>query len=243
MARRQHIDGILRDWRYDPRTLNVRVVKGDDGRRVLQMRVDMGLLQLESEGRPDGERPGGSETYYDFLVGLSMSRGKSFELDEEQRDEVDREFVQFYHRRMCWLRLQEYRRAVQDADHTLGLMDFCKKHSPDEQWTLSHEQYRAFVLFHRIQAAALAELEDHRPEVAVQEVNLGLERMRQVFSDHGFEEVFDEDELVTRLSELRESIRQQYDVGATLEEQLATAVANEQYELAAQIRDQIARRE
>jgi hypothetical protein len=77
--------------------------------------------------------------------------------------EVDREFVQFYHRRVCWLTLRAFDRAVKDADHTLALMDFCLEHSPDDQWLMSQEQYRPFVLFHRIQAAALSKLEHQAP--------------------------------------------------------------------------------
>jgi protein-arginine kinase activator protein McsA len=41
---------------------------------------------------------------------------------------------------------------------------------------------------------------------------------------------------------LKEWLREEYHVGQTLEEQLAEAVAAEQYERAAQLRDQIARR-
>ena len=47
----EHIDPILRNWPYDPQTLSVRKVKGPDGRDVLQMRVDLGILQLEATGR------------------------------------------------------------------------------------------------------------------------------------------------------------------------------------------------
>jgi hypothetical protein len=68
MSRKQSIEQILKDWPYDPETVNVRVVRADDGREVIQMRIDMGLLQLETTGRPDGSRPSGHETYYDYLV-------------------------------------------------------------------------------------------------------------------------------------------------------------------------------
>jgi hypothetical protein len=207
------------------------------------MRIDMGLMQLEVEGRPDGTRPQGEESFYDYLVSQCLLEGDDLVLTDEQCTEVDREFVQFYHRRICWLKLQEYRQAVADADHTLGLMDFCVKHSPDENWTVSHEQYRPFVMFHRIQAAALAELEDSGPEAAVHQLNLGLTRLQQLFCDHDAEEQFEEDELVKRLTELRESLRREYSVGRTLHEQLADAVASEQYELAAQLRDELAKRD
>ena len=130
-----------------------------------------------NHGRPDGGRPKGFETYFDYLVSRALTVDE-FTLTNEQRAEVDREFVQFYHRRVCWLKLQQFRRVVEDADHSLSLMDFCLRHSPDEQWTLSHEQHRPFVLFHRIQAAALAEVEEQGPAAAVHEVNHGLAATR-----------------------------------------------------------------
>jgi hypothetical protein len=236
------IDRLLRQWKYDPSTVNVRMSKGDDGRAVIQMRIDMGLLQLEIGNRPDGSRPHGYETYYDYLLSESL-RDDEFVLTEEQCAEADREFMQFYHRRICWLTLRDFDRAVSDADHTLSMMDFCARHSPDEQWTLSHEQYRPFVMFHRTQAAALSKLEGKLPEAAIHEINVGLEHLRRLFSEHDAEEMFDEDELVLRLTELRESLRDHYHVGRTLQEQLQDAVATEQYELAARLRDELARRD
>jgi hypothetical protein len=243
MARAKHIDTVLRDWHYKPGEVSVRLVRGADGREVVQMRIDLGLLQLEVENRPDGERPGGAETYFDYLLGVAIHEGDTFELTEEQCGEVDREFVQYYQRRICWLALREFKRAVRDADHSLALMDFVKTASPDEDWTQSHEQYRPFILFHRTQAAALAALEDGGPEKAIEELNNGLDRMREVYTAAEVAEQFEEDEMVQRLSQLRQSLRDHYNVGRTLDEQLADAVAAEQFELAARLRDEIKRRE
>lgn len=242
MARRENIDRILRDWEYDPQSINVRMVKGDNNREVIQMRVDLGLLQLETTGRPDGSRPSGFESFYDFLVGEAVHRGDEFVMSEEQCSEADREFVQFYHRRNCWLRLRQFRFAVDDADHTLGLMDFCRDHSPDEQWTVSHEQYRPYVIFQRTQAEALAELEEKGPHQAVIAIDKGLDRIKEVFAEHEAEEHFEDDEMVARLRELRDSLRDQFDDEAKLRQKLTEAVAAEQYELAARLRDEIAKR-
>ena len=243
MANGKHIDHVLRKWPYDPTAVTVRICQGADGRNVLQMRLDLGILQLETEGRPDGSQPHGCESYFDYLIGRAVAEGDGFKLSDQQCAEVDREFVQFYHRRVCWLKLQRFRQAMEDANHTLLLMDFCLRHSPDEQWTLSHEQYRPFVLFHRIQASALAELEEQGPETAVHEVNRGLQRMEQLFRQQALETCFEDDELVQRLIQLRESLRQEYGVGRTLQERLADAVAAEEYELAAKIRDELAQRD
>lgn len=238
----EHIDDILGGWEYEPYTLSVRIVQGQDGRDLLQMRIDMGILQLEMRGRPDGTRPEGFESYFDYLHTEALRFGEEFVMDEDQCNEVDREFVQYYHRRICWLRLQDYKRAAADAEHTLGLMDFCKRHSPDDQWTMSHEQYRPFVMFHRTQAHALRLLEDDGPESAIHAINGGLEQLRDVFEEYEAEEHFEDDELVSRLLDLRETLRKEYEVGQTLHEQLADAVAAENYERAAQIRDELAKR-
>jgi hypothetical protein len=242
MARAKHIDHILDNWPYDPHAVKVRVCLGADKREVLQMRLDMGLLQLEMEHRPDGTRPHGYETYLDYVLADAANRGPEFRLDEVQCLEIDREFIQYYHRRVCWLKLREFRRAMSDAEHTLSLMDFCLRHSSDEQWTAAHEQYRPYVLFHRIQAAALAELDEQGPERAIQEINLGLQTLEQTLVHLEGETELEDDELVQRLMQLRETLREEYGLGRTLQERLADAVAAEQYELAARLRDELASR-
>lgn len=233
------IDSLLRSWEFRPGEVTARLLKTRSGREVLQMRIDMGVVQMETDQRPDGQRPGGAETYYDYLVGEVIREGDAFRLSKEQCVEADREFVQFYQRRLCWLSLREYRRAARDADHSLAFMDFVREHSPDEEWTLSHEQYRPFVLFHRVQASALAVLEESGPEAAIAEINGGLVRFRELFARYDAEEQYADDELVKRLEEMRESVRQRFDVGRTLDEQLAEAVKAEDYERAARIRDRI----
>jgi hypothetical protein len=238
----QHIDRILKQWPYRPGEVDARLVEGGDGREVVQLRVDLGLLQLEVSGRPDGTRPNGAETYFDYLVASAIAEGDEFELTEEQCREADREFVQFYQRRICWLSLREYRRAVRDADHNLAFMDFCAKHSPSDEWTASHEQYRPFILFHRTQAAALAEIDDGQAERAIEELNQGLDRMRAFYVEHDAAERFEDDDLAERLNQLRETVRNEFHIDRTLEERLTEAVAADQYELSAKLRVEIAKR-
>ena len=233
------IDSLLRNWDFRPGEVNARLIKTRSGRHVLQMRIDMGVVQMETDLRPDGQRPNGAETYYDYLVGEVIREGDAFRLTKEQCIEADREFAQFYQRRLCWLSLRAYRQAARDADHSLAFMDFVREHSPDEEWTLSHEQYRPFVLFHRVQAAALAALEENGPEASIGEINQGLTMFRDLFARYDAAQQFDDDELVKRLQEMRESVRQRYEIGRTLAEQLAEAVKAEDYELAAKIRDRI----
>lgn len=236
------IDDELNDWPFEPGTVAARMVSAGGGREVLQMRIDMGIVQMEIEGRPDGARPGGQETTLDHLIQESLTAGDEFQLSEEQCAEIDREFVQYYQRRICWLSIQEFERAIRDADHTIALMDFALEHSNDEDWLVSHEQYRPFVIFHRTQAAALAGLEASGPEVAIEEIGRGLGRIRDVFANVDGQDDFDDDEMVGQLLRLQDWVREHYSVGRTLSEQLADAIAAEKFELAAELRDRIAER-
>ena len=121
-------------------------------------------------------------------------------------------------------------------------MDFCKQHAEDDQWTISHEQYRPFVIYHRTQAAALAAIEadeENGAETAIEQVDKGLDQMRFLFVEYEAEEQFEADELVQRLIDFRENLRERYDIGDTLAEQLSKAIELEDYESAAALRDQM----
>ena len=73
-------------------------------------------------------------------------------------------------------------------------------------------------------------------------INDGLALIEDNFEDMGWEDQFESDELVERLYDLRESLRSDFAIEKSLGEQLAEAVESEQYELAAQLRDELAKR-
>jgi hypothetical protein len=242
----QDIDRTMRGWDFKPGVVQARLVDAGDGRQVLQMRVDLGVLQLELNGRPDGTRPHGCPSYFHYLrhqANLSRRSEQPFKLNEEQCTEADREFLQFFHRRICWLALRNFERAVSDADHNLAFMDFVKEHAPNEEYALSHEQYRAFVLFHRTQAAAALAIDRNDAEKAIDEIQVGLEKIRAFFAEHDIEERFEEDEMVAELRRVEKKLREEHGIDATLRERLDQAVAREEYEAAARLRDEIRRRD
>lgn len=241
----QDIDNALKGWEFKPGQMQARVVQAA-GREVIQMRVDLGILQMETGPRPDGASPHGFPTYFAYLQNQSRvarKAGKDFTLSEEQCQEADREFAEFYQRRICWLALGNFSRAINDADHTLAFMDFVRDHSPGEEYTQAHEQYRGFVIFQRTQAAAALEVEKKNPEAAIDEVRVGLDRLRTFFAAFQAEEQMEDDGMVQHLRKIEKSLRGEYKIEATLQEQLDLAVANEEYERAAQLRDALRKRQ
>ena len=242
----QDIDFVLENWEYKPGVAQARLIQARDGRQVIQLRIDLGVLQLESTDRPDGARPHGHATYYDYLQEqsrLSRKAEQKFSLSDEQCLEADREFLQFYHRRVCWLALRQYGKAVRDADHTLAFMDFIKRYSPNEDYLNAHEQYRGFVLFQRTQAAAALHVEKNAPEQAISEIHAGIEKLRAFFAFYEREDEMDEDGMVQHLRHVESALREQYKIDATLEEQLQQAIADEDYERAARLRDALKKKQ
>src|SRR5437588_10157884 len=57
---------ILKDWPHENGNVKVRKITGLDGREKLQLRVDLGELQMEVTGRPDGEQPHNCESVLEY---------------------------------------------------------------------------------------------------------------------------------------------------------------------------------
>ena len=146
-GKRSEIKTLISSWKAGntkPGMPQARLVQAPGGRQVIQLRVDLGILQIETVGRPDGAKPHGFDDLFRLSAGTGAAARKgerTFSLSDEQCQEADREFLQFYHRRMCWLVLRQYARAIRDADHTLAFMDLVKRHSPNEEYLHAHEQY------------------------------------------------------------------------------------------------------
>ena len=62
----EDISYILGDWTYRPDEITVRIVDGNDGKRQIQLRLDLGILQMEFDGRPDGRRINDAASWFDF---------------------------------------------------------------------------------------------------------------------------------------------------------------------------------
>ena len=50
------ISNLTSGWPYDADEVRARWIQADDGTRKVQLRLDLGVFQMEIEGRPDGTR-------------------------------------------------------------------------------------------------------------------------------------------------------------------------------------------
>jgi len=242
----QDITDLLRSWSFESGRLTARRITGEDGRTRLQFRIECGVLQMETQGRPDGARPHGWESYLEHLVESDRrSRadfGEPLTLGDDDWGEIDRELKQYYHRRLCWLAIREFPRAIDDADHNLALMDFLREHTDDTRRSRGYEQYRPFILLHRTQAAAQMQLDLGDAEAALEDIREGSQRIRDFLQTRDPEDEADEDVHLQMLADIDKQVRRRFGIEKTLREELDEAVADQDYEKAARLRDRMQRR-
>src|SRR5256886_5517589 len=131
------LNTILKAWPFEPGMLKVRKVTGVDGREKLQMRVDLGVLQMEMAGRPDGQRPHGCESllnYHQNRAALAEAAGDEYELSAEECSELQQEGIQYYHRYVSLFQLNDYAGVIRDTQRNLDLFAFVDKHSQREDF-------------------------------------------------------------------------------------------------------------
>jgi len=238
---------LLKDWDYEPGTINVRKIRGADGLSKLQMRLDLGLLQMEISGRPDGIRPFGCESLLEYhLVLLRQHKLRNgtelgFHLTSRQCQELRDEAVMYYHRYLSLFVLEDFPGVVRDTARNLRVLDLCGKYAVEEQDRLILEQYRPYITMMNARAAASLHARDGRYAEALETVTKGLKDIRRFYKRFGQAAAFNVSNEARILKSFARDIRRKIPVDpkTLLETRLSRAVRREDYELAARLRDQL----
>jgi len=214
------ISRIIKSWEYEPNTLAVRKIIGDDGREKIQIRVNLGVLQMEVDGRPDGKTPHNSESlleYYNSLIEEYRRHDgttENFTLTEQDTKELDIEIIQYYHRRICLFALKDYILAKKDAEHNLQIMDIIKKYCKDGDYIEAHEQFRPFVIMERTRAAVLECINSRNYADAMNYITDAIDMIEGFYKEQGTSEdkITKSDELAM-LRKWRSQIHQDWEGG------------------------------
>jgi hypothetical protein len=241
------ITPILKDWEYETGTINVRKIIGLDGEPKVQMRLDLGLLQMEMNGRPDGSRPHGCESLLDYherrLRAHRRRNGSEtgFQLSEEHCQSLREEALMYYHRYLSLFVLGEFGGVVRDTARNLRLLDLCGKYADREQDRLVLEQYRPYILMMNTRALASIELERQNYRRAWSIVRSGLREIKAFFARFGQESAYKQANEVRILRRFGREIRRHLPVDPVkkLQRDLERAVRDERYEEAARLRDEL----
>lgn len=257
------IRSVLSAWPFSAEELKVRLIVGDDGREQIQMRLDLGLLQMEVDGRPDGQLVRGFPSWLDLHAKLQSEYdsqnpdGAPYLLESEDCAELMREGVQYYHRYVAFWQLEKYELCARDTRRNLRLFEFVRDHARYDRDKLQFEQWRPYVTMMHTRAVATPLLEMGLVDAALGAIDAGIEGIHQFLSDYG------QDAESARLGELmflrrwrREVLRSagrrvdaegdddpDDDPLLALRSDLERAIAEERYEEAARLRDELTRLE
>ncbi len=242
------ISHLLEQWDYQPGQVVVRRFKGRDGKEKIQLRVDLGILQMNAEGRPDGKRPFGYVSLYEHYqarlyrhVAAHDGSDEGFKLKPEDCAKLQLEALQFHHRYICLLQLEDYSAVIRDAERNLAVFDFVEKHAESAElaWALRQFQPQLLMVLTRARGAQALQGDDYT--LASRLVEEGLEQIRTFYREHGNPDGAEQSGEVVFLTDWLEEIRAKRPLSRreTLEKALADAVKNEDYERAAKVRDQL----
>ncbi len=238
---------LLKSWPFQQGRINVRSVPGKDGTPKMQIRLELGVLQLEMTGRPDGQTPHGHESLLHYhrsrLVEYSRKTGRAegFVLTEEECAALRDEAVQYYHRYVGLFVLENFDGVIRDTRRNLEVLDLCRDHASTEQDRGVLEQFRPYITMMRTRAEASKWVAAGEVKSALASIDAGLDEIRAAMDEIGAGDRFDQANEVQLLRGMREMLVPKLPVSQKMElqERLKAAILAENYELAAILRDEL----
>jgi hypothetical protein len=240
------ISHLLEQWDYQPGEVAVRKFKAKDGAEKIQLRVDLGLLQMNATGRPDGKRPFGHPSllqhYQSKLAKFRRTHGGNddgFTLKADDCAKLQQEAIQYHHRYICLFQLEDYAGVIRDTERNLEVFHFVNEYAESDELAWSLQQFCPQLLMMRIRAKGTLALRDDRHEEAVEAIENGLEEIRNFYRQHSRQDLAEQSGEIQSLESWLHEIHSKRPLSERekLEHALDEAVRQEDYEKAAQVRD------
>jgi hypothetical protein len=238
------LNTILKDWPHESGAIKVRKIVGLDGREKLQLRIDLGMLQMEMTGRPDGVRPNGCESllvYHQQRAGRAAERGDTYELNQEQCAELQQEGIQYYHRYLSLFQINEFAGVVRDTQRNLDLFTFVTEHTDREELSWGMQQFRPYVLMMNTRAKASIFLAQGKFGEAMLQIQYGRDAIAEFFQRSAAPELASKSSEIAFLDEWLEEVKAKRPLSKLeiMQREMESAIAGELYERAAELRDAI----
>ncbi len=244
---------LLEEWPYEAGRINVRLIRSDAGDPLVQVRLDLGILQMSVDGRPDGFRadaaPSVLEMHEARLDELSLGEPEDDEaggpgalaLSADECRQLREEAMQYAHRYVALLVLEDFEGVTRDTTRNLRVLDLLASHGETEADRRSLEPQRAYLLMMRARARASLAMKDGEPRAALIAIDEGIEELRNAFALQDNPDAFETSKEVGVLRGMREALVPKLPVSqrAELRARLDEALMQENYELAAILRDEL----
>jgi hypothetical protein len=238
------LNDLLRDWPHEPGMIKVRKILGSDGKEKIQLRIDLGLIQMEMTGRPDGLEPHDCESLLEWhqqRARRAEKKGGKYTLDGEEVGELQQEGIQYYHRYISLYQLSDYLAVIRDTQRNLDMFAFVGKYAQPEELAQSVEQFTPYVRMMMTRARASIEIEREEFAAGAREIEKGMEVIRNFYEQTGNAEAVANSAELGFLGEWLEEVRARQPLTKLekMQREMDKAIADEAYERAAELRDRI----
>ncbi len=230
---------------------------------------------MNIDGRPDGKRPHGFDSFLDYFESKIDQAAVEQELEElvaneepeeeylntaqyEEQDDDDEqpttrflteedcrslreEAQQYYHRYIAMLVLEDYEAVVRDTSRNLRVLNIFRDHAVSKDDMHAMKSHRPYIMMMRARSLASHALKDEENKAAILAIDEGLDALKQYYEAVGHPDLFEESGEVSMLKDMRDSLIPKLPVSqkAELRQRLDAAIASENFELAAILRDEI----
>ena len=236
---------LLDEWPFDAAD-DLRSVRGNDGRELLQVRTPLGIEQYEVDGRPDGQRPHDMESELEFQLARlaeakALGEETEFKIQAEDCAELFAEGVIYYYRYVRFFQLRDWMRTARDTTRNLRLFDLIRRYAKRAEDRTQLEQWRPYVVRVNAVSRAMMALDKQQFETALKIVREGIEDIEVLADMENPTFQFERDRSLTALRDLAEQIERDRPVSEIerLQRELRQAVESEQFERAAKLRDRL----
>lgn len=237
------ISGLLKDWDYDPAHVSARWIQGHDGRPKVQLRMDLGLFQMEVAGRPDGTLPHGCASLLDYYLGQEQSAPEDWKLDAAACNELQQEAMQYYYRYLAFYALHHLEGVIEDAAHNLSLIDLVSEYAENDDLAWQFLQFFPYVRIMHARASSEKAVQLKQFDAAVKILEDAMEDIREFWGEFSESESATQHHELDLLNQLLQQVkgRRPKSRQDTLHEELDLAIQLENYEKAAFLRDELKR--
>jgi hypothetical protein len=246
------IADLLNSWPFNPDEFIARRVTARDGSEKIQIRIDMGMLQLDVVGRPDGHRPHGSDSLLHHYRSALPANGDAHSndrqdqvvFDEDACEDLFQEAWQYYQRYLALFYLEDYKGVEEDTSHNLAIFDLVQEHADSDEVKWYFEQYFPHAVMMQTRSRAMQVLEDEDYPTALRYVQAGIDRIEEFLGDwegDGGDVMDEEFPELTFLRDWHEELEKERPLSQKeqLEHDLTVAVEDENFEEAARLRDKL----
>lgn len=195
----------------------VSVLQIEDGREVIVVQPNaFTISRIYATGRPDGMRPHGVDSYYDYFVAKLQTyeeqhgTREGFQLASEEWDILFEESFHRYTRYLLFAGIKRWQDVQRDTATNIAVTNLARECAPSEIAWQSY-QYKGYMLMMHSIANAELSLQDNDTEAALRHIDTGIQQIGEfcgecLREEHGEAENITRERYLSNLIEFRSDL-------------------------------------